>query len=175
MSTITVATGEIDNYQGEESAPLIRIFVSKNFVASDGDAIPRSTPESGEFYKELVCAVAAGVITYPEFTIDSTTDAVSNPKDAKYRFDLFTSAGVFVANLFSGLRVPATPTPTTLGALASYNEDNVPAAAVGAYTTSQTDVLLAGKIDGSGIDKITVGTSEPLSPSVGDLWIDTDN
>lgn len=42
----------------------------------------------------------------------------------------------------------------------------------------QAGVLFTGggspdAIIGSGIDKITVGTTQPTSPTTGDLWIDT--
>lgn len=143
MSTITITTDEIREYQGTETAPLLRIFATKNFTESGGDEIMRSSAEDGDFYKEIICSVVNGTVTYPQFTIDSTVDALSNPSDARYVFALFTAAGQLIQLVLKNIKVPATPTPTTLGALASYSEDNITPAPVGAYTTAQTDALLA--------------------------------
>lgn len=178
MSTITIQTGEIDTYQGDESDPLLRIFVSKNFVASDGDTIMRSSPNAGDFYKEVPCTAVANVVTYPQFTIDSTLDAISNPRDAKYQFDLFTADGEHIQNVFKNQRVPVT-TPTTLGALAAYNEANANPPADAGYSIAQTNAAIAAavadKISGDGIANIAVTTSAPTGLSVGDVWLDTDN
>lgn len=124
MSTVTITTGEIEEYRGAETVPLLRVFVSKTFVASDGDTIMRSSIEEGSFYDQQTCSVASNIVTYPQFTIDSTTDAQSNPSGAKYTFALFTAAGAFIQIVLKGIVVPPTPTPTTLGALAAYSAVN---------------------------------------------------
>ena len=41
------------------------------------------------------------------------------------------------------------------------------------YGGGEEEDILATGIEGDGINKITVGTTEPTNPSVGDLWIDT--
>jgi hypothetical protein len=166
MATITIATGDIETYQGDESAPLLRIFVSKNFTASDGDDIMRSTPESGDFYDQHACSVAANVVTYPSFTIKSTADALSNPSDAKYRFDLFTAAGQFIQNVHKNQRVPATPTSTTLGAIAAHNQANASPPVTGSYTTAQTDTFISGLQDQ--IDDLDT-TADDLQAQIDDL------
>lgn len=30
-----------------------------------------------------------------------------------------------------------------------------------------------GAVEGSGVDKITVGSTQPVGPTTGDLWVDT--
>ena len=164
MAVITVATGEIKPYDGSETAPLLRVFFSKPFVAANLDIIGRSTPESGDFYTEVECSVAAGVITYPSFTIPSTEDANSNENDSRMTVALFPATGGSpILILFKGLRVPATPTSTSLGAIVESNddEDDPPAASPTAIT------------NGGGNAKATTGTTQPVSPSVGDWWMDT--
>lgn len=42
-----------------------------------------------------------------------------------------------------------------------------------AATKNYADTALATKLTASGASTITVGTSAPGSPSVGDLWVDT--
>lgn len=162
MAVITVATGDIENYEGSETAPLLRVFFSKPFVAANLDIIGRSTPESGDFYTEAVCSVAAGVITYPQFTIPSTEDAHSNENDSRMTVALFSAAGQLIQILFKGLTVPASPTSTTLGAIVQANdeEDEAPAASATAIT------------NGGGTPKITTSASAPASPAVGDWWLE---
>lgn len=41
------------------------------------------------------------------------------------------------------------------------------------YTKSEIDTILGNYIIGDGVHKITVGTSQPTNPQVGDLWCDT--
>lgn len=173
MATITIATDTIDTYEGDETAPLLRWILNKNIIASDGDVIPRSSVEEGVFYKEVACTAAGGSITYPAHTIDSTLDAI--PADATYTLAAYTAVGQLIQIFFKKLQIPATPTSTTLEDILVHNQDPVSPAPDDAYTQAQTDALLATKIEGSGIDKITVGTVEPAGPAVGDLWIDTDN
>lgn len=176
MATITIPTDTIDNYAGAETAPVLRWILNKNIIASDGDVLPKSSIEEGEFYKEVVCAAALGVITYPQHTIDSTEDAT--PPDGTLTLAAFTetgSAGELIQIFFKKLRVAASPTTQTLEDILIANQEAVSPAPDDAYTEAQTDALLAGKIDGDGVDKVTVGIAEPASPAVGDLWIDTDN
>jgi len=41
------------------------------------------------------------------------------------------------------------------------------------HTQYQLESDMGGYIVGDGIAKITVGTTEPTSPGIGDIWIDT--
>jgi len=143
MPLITVEQGEILEYQGAQTAPLLRIFATKTFVESSGDTIMRSSIEEGDFYKELECTAVTGTVTYPEFTIHSTADALSDPQNTAYTFALFTATGTLIQLVLKNIRVPATPDPTTLGDLAIYSEDNIVPVPDGAYTTAQVDALIA--------------------------------
>lgn len=162
MAIVTVQTGEIEPYDGSETAPLLRIFCTQLFVASNGDIIPKGLLENDDFYKEIACSVAANVITYPQFTIHSTADALSDEEGAGYTFALFTAAGVLLKVLHKGMTVPVT-TPTTLGGIVTSNdeEEEAPAASPTAIT------------NGGGNAKITTSASAPSSPTVGDWWLDT--
>lgn len=163
MATITITTDTINNYRGTETAPLLRYILNKNIVASDGDILPKSAPEEGDFYLQVTCAAVANIVTYPEHTIDSTEDAT--PDDAGYTVGLYTAAGALIQILFRRLAVPATPTPTTLAAIVAANqEDDEP-------TIPVTPTAI---INGAATPKITAQAAEPSSPSVGQVWIETD-
>lgn len=142
MATITIAEGEIEEYQGV-TLPVLRWFLNKNIVASDGDTLGKSSLEEGVFYKEVACLVNGNTVTFEEHTIDSTLDAT--PADATYTVALFTAAGALIQVLFRRLRVPATPTSTTLEDIVVVNQTPITPVPDSAYTTAQTDTLLGNK------------------------------
>ena len=63
-------------------------------------------------------------------------------------------------------------TPIDMNGLAVTNLPVTPTNANDASSKSYTDTKLPGTAF-SGTSKITVGTSAPSSPSVGDIWVDT--
>lgn len=59
-------------------------------------------------------------------------------------------------------KLDASNTPTN-GQVLSYNGTNF----------TWVDVSVSGYVQGDGIAKITVGTTAPTSPGIGDLWVNT--
>lgn len=59
-------------------------------------------------------------------------------------------------------KLDAANTPTN-GQVLSYNGTNF----------TWVDVSVSGYVQGDGIAKITVGTTAPTSPQIGDLWVNT--
>lgn len=146
MSEITIQAGTIENYQGVEAALTMRVYVSRTFTPSTGEAVEGSRIRSTNFYLGVPCTVANHIISYPSFIIDSTIDALANPYDARYSFVLYTPNLEFRGIVYKKLRCPI-DTPTNLAALAAYNNPNIPFVPEGSYSISQIDALLAGKAD----------------------------
>jgi hypothetical protein len=90
MSTITVSTFDIPNWQLGGSACTLRILSNQSFRTSAGSQINRSTKDV--FYQSVACTISGTVVSVPSFTIDSTTDA-SDP-NATYNAALYDSNGI---------------------------------------------------------------------------------
>lgn len=120
MAEITVAAGQVTTYSGDESELVLRIYCRKNFTTSELEAVVRGGLHSENWYKAVPCTVDENsVVQHEGFTIDSTRDG--NPSNSYYTFALYTTAGDFVGRVYKKIIVPATPTTTTLGALAIYS------------------------------------------------------
>jgi hypothetical protein len=149
MSTVHVTTGTAGIYEGSESELTMRVYVNQTFVTSDLESVIRGRLHSPNFYLSVPCTVAAGVVTYDAFDIDSTDDAFSDSKRTSYTFALYTNEGTFRSLVHKKIRVPAAPTPTTLGALVASSALITPAPP-GTYPAAQVDALLALKADRAG-------------------------
>jgi hypothetical protein len=150
MSKITVIAGTIgEAYEGSETELVMRAYVTHTFTTSLLEAILSSRLHSTSFYLAIPCTVAAGIVTYGEFILDSTDDAFSDPRRAAYTLALYTNSGTFRSLVYKKIRVPATPTPTTLAALAAHSFTTEP---VGDqfYNTNQILALLALKANKAG-------------------------
>jgi hypothetical protein len=146
MSDITVAGGTIEHYAGEESVLVLRIYVRRNFTTSAGEALVKGLLDSDVFYKEVNATVLDGVVTYEEFTIDSTEDG--SPANSYYIFALYSPAGVRQGDpVYRKIIVPAEPTDTTLGDLAVYS--NLPPVVLPAtyFTAAQILAMFAGLVN----------------------------
>jgi hypothetical protein len=144
MSTITIRTFTIPNYQGGGSTATLRIQANQTFLSSQGQMIMAS--QNGVFYKTVSCTVAANIITVPEFTIDSTTD--SSVPSATYNGILYDSNGSRRIAFFSSYAIP-----TTFGATANweqienYNQTVHPPFLSGYPTTAQVQSLIDAATD----------------------------
>lgn len=150
MSEIVVSAGQIEHYAGGQTTLKLRIFATETFTPSTGEAVVASRITSEEFYAEVDCTASGDVISYDTFTLDSTTDALANPGDTSYVFVLFTDDGTKIAELgglYSCLKVPATPTPTTLGAIVLYSNANPVILPDTYYTAAQVNALLAALVN----------------------------
>lgn len=76
------------------------------------------------FQCDVLCTVDAdGIITYPDFTLESTEDGADR-QDSAYMFGVYSADGELLAVLNDkdeALRVPDAPDETSLGAIAVYN------------------------------------------------------
>lgn len=106
---ITVASQQVTGFQVSASTVKLRIYASESFITSDDKIIQGGAPPSGKFYKELTCTVAGGVITIPQFVIDSTTDNRSHVVPT-YTAIFFNTSGQQIAPYqpFVGFRVSST-------------------------------------------------------------------
>lgn len=120
------------------------------FTTSDGEAVVATRLKGPDFYQEVDCTVFNDQITYDTFTLDSTVDAITNAAGAAYIFTLYKTDGTFLASLggiYSQIRVPATPTPTTLGAIALYSNTCPVVLPPTYYTADQVNALLAALVN----------------------------
>src|SRR5688500_814422 len=72
---ITVQSTTVRNWQNPTAAPRLRIYLSKPVITSDNRVLQSGSPQSGVAYQTITCSVAGGILTIPEFTIDSLNDA----------------------------------------------------------------------------------------------------
>lgn len=66
------------------TAPRLRIYLNKPIVTSDSRTLASgSAQQNTGYYQSVTCSVSLGILTIPQFTLDSTVDAVVG-SDAKY-------------------------------------------------------------------------------------------
>lgn len=147
---ITIQTGQIHGYHGSDAAPELRWFVKKNFEAFDGNVVQHSPLDIGEFYDKAVCTVGVtGIVTYPQFTIYDTESALSDPDLTTYTFALFDSSGGLIGIVLRNIRIPASPTSTSLAALAIYSGATTPVVdPAETYTKLEVDARIAAQMTG---------------------------
>lgn len=117
MSTITITTVVIPNYQRGGATAELRIAANGGFRASSGSSILPGNTSTGPFYKLISCTVSGTDLTIPQFTIDSTTDA-SDP-NATYHAMFYDSTGKKAGSYWSNYRIP-----TSLGSTISHTQLN---------------------------------------------------
>jgi hypothetical protein len=118
MSTITISSFVVPNWQLGGASCTLRILSNQTFRTSEGEQINVSTQDV--FYQTVACTISGTDITVPQFTIDSTTD--SSDPNATY------NALIYVSNakkqlLFAAWQVPHNlGTPLAYSALHAFNE-----------------------------------------------------
>jgi hypothetical protein len=156
MTQITVQAGtlEMDGIGGDPALEM-RIFAKYTFTPSTGEAVIGSGVRRGRFFKPVACTVAGGVISYPEFQIDSTTDAIDDPRGTTYAIALFTTAGVFLKTVYKNLRVDDAPAEQSLAQIVAFSAAPAVDLPDTYYTAEQINALLAnlGGIGGGGADE----------------------
>jgi hypothetical protein len=144
-SDITVAQATISGWQDKEQSPQLRIFVNKPVVTSDGKVLQTGSPTTGVFYKSISCSVSGGMLTIPQLTIDSLTDALSGG-DARYSAYFYRSTGnsqIIPYAGFTAFSVPAAPTSTTWASLLQFNSTSIPFIDTVTYSRTQIDAKIA--------------------------------
>lgn len=120
----TILSGELGTYEGGEATLYLRIYARKTFTTSDGNIVVGSGVGDPDFYASHACPVVSGVVTYPQFTIDTTSDAI-DVRTGGYAFSLFTAGGVWVKTIYRKLLVPVANTDLTLSDLVNYTYNSV--------------------------------------------------
>jgi hypothetical protein len=96
MSKITVIAGTIgEAYEGSETELVMRAYVTHTFTTSLLETIVSGRLHSTNFYLSIPCTVAAGIVTYAEFILDSTDDAFSDPENGSIHVRLIYLDGNF--------------------------------------------------------------------------------
>ncbi len=159
---ITVAQTTISGWANSNTSPRLRIFLNKPVVTSDGKVLQSGSQTTGVFYQSITCSVAGGVLTIPQFTIDSLTDATVG-SDALYSAYFYTSAGAQIAAYqgFTKFTVVNDPATTSWAAILTFNAAHVPF--IDTLTYSRTEIMgLLGSITGVPQTRSIVTTS-PLT------------
>lgn len=116
MATIQISGGQPQiNWSWPGSTATLRYQYTTDFVNSANESVLRT------LYKDVPCTVAGGVLTYPSHAIFSTLDALVNPL-VTLNAQFLDARGTRRAWLFQNFQIPASPTPTTIGALKIYNQ-----------------------------------------------------
>jgi hypothetical protein len=163
-TSITIQSLVQPNYQGGGSTATMKIFADREFVTSTNVHVFKSAIGSKVWYQTISCTVSGTTLTIPQFTIDSTTD--SSVPSATYTFALYDSGGRLVDTLFKSFQVPYTlgnsitfpqlilwnQTPAIYKPGQTYSKEQTDAQITAAistntYTQSQSNTLLAGKLD----------------------------
>jgi hypothetical protein len=141
---ITVQQATIPGWQHSNTSPQLRIFLSKPVVTSGNVVLQSGSTQSGTFYQSFACSVTGGVLTIPQLTIDSLTDALVGA-DARYSAYFYTSSGQQIASYqgFTSFSVPSAPTSTTWAAILTFNSTSIPFNDLFTYSRTQINGLLA--------------------------------
>lgn len=142
-TTIIIApttVGPSTTYPG--STCTLRIYSNATFVASDGQVVMAGTPGSGAFFKSVPCTIASGIISIPQFTLPSTTDAL-DVQTAKYTAIFYDSKGVKRDTYLADFPVPLSlGTSQTWGQIRLYKSGKQPMPDTTTYTRTQTDAQI---------------------------------
>ena len=164
MSTITISTFQLPNWQVAGTPITLKIIANDTFITSAGQQITRNSGNTN-FYQTVSCTVSGTTVTVPQFTLDSTTD--SSVVNATYTGVLYDVNGKRREALFSGWKVPHTLGSTvTYDSLATYNQHLSQLSNLAAfYTSAQTDTLLNAKQNALSITNVGSSGAATLSGS----------
>jgi hypothetical protein len=138
---VQVSGLQVSGWQFGASPAYLRIY-SSGFTASDGTVVPAGSTSAGP-YQQVTCSVASSVVTCPTFTIQTTTDSMSD-QTATYTGVLFDSANRQRVVVFSGFSVPTSlPSPISYADLANHNLAVTPVRDTTTYTKTQVDAKVA--------------------------------
>lgn len=125
MSSISISTFQIPDWQHGGSTAKLRLYASKSFTDSLG--VPHLAGTVGSrngFYQEVNLTISGTTVTVPTFTTYSTTDARPGGETTSITGVLFDSKGAKREILFSGWRIPETPAAMTWATLETFNQAN---------------------------------------------------
>lgn len=127
-------------YQGSSATLELRIFAASQFITSDGKLVPASPL----VYKSYTCTIAAGIVTIPVVTLDSTTDSTTNP-NARYSLAALyeTGSATPVAVVLDNFSVSHAYATTTWQTLTNQRNGGTTRRTDGVYSIFQTDSAIA--------------------------------
>ena len=123
MSAVEVSALVFREFDGARNKPSYALIkLSKTFTTSNG--VRRLKSSGSKFYKRVeVTDNLNGTYTMAGMSgvhaLDSTTDG-QDSRTATYRVEVYSARGTLLGRLFSGIRVPPTPSTTTWNDLTSY-------------------------------------------------------
>lgn len=174
MSTVSISTFQIADYNYGGSTAKLRLYASQNWTDSAGN--PYIGGSHAGWFQEISLSVSGTTITVPTFSTVSTLDALDYPMttiDGVIYDHLNTRREV----LFSGWSIP-TNTPTTWAQLQIFNLGSLLVQAPDFYLNRQETIDLINSIAGTlndastivkGRTMLSVAPAVPSSPiAVGD-------
>ncbi len=123
MSAVEVSALVFREFDGARNKPSYALIkLSKTFTTSNG--VRRLKSSGNKFYKRVeITDNLNGTYTMAGMSsvhaLDSTTDG-QDSRTATYRVEVYSARGTLLGRLFSGIRVPPSPSATTWNDLASY-------------------------------------------------------
>src|SRR5262245_52037611 len=144
------------------TAPVLYVYYSVGFTASDGNVVLAGNPSKLTTYKKIATTLEANadgqqIVTIPQFTIQSTEDG-KDDQSSRVSFYFYTDKGVVIGPFapYVDLRVPASlasasgcaPLGTcgTFADLLNYNRISPGLPPDEYYTKKQTDQKLLGVV-----------------------------
>lgn len=131
----TIATTQLNGYNGGGTSAILRFKADCDFVTSAGEVV-----KAGKTYRDIACDVAGTVLTIPTITtIPSTTDSTSNSQ-ATWTATIYVNARKKYDVWLGGFHLSHTlPTPTWGDVI---NHDNPPGPQPGVYGISYDQAAL---------------------------------
>lgn len=136
MSLIAIATDDVLNYSGPMVPAEARLFSSMDWRTSEGVYIAKGSRENPAYYQSFVASMNGHKIRVTGGNAYSTSDALINP-GVTLSLVVYDAAGNPIKTVFSGLKIPSSPSPTTWKDIQIYSTAKHPADAP-TYLTSQT-------------------------------------
>jgi len=170
---IQVQQYTIEGWQDTRTNIELWIFANESFLTADGKSVLRGDPSNKLVFKRVACTVNLGAktLTIAAFSIDSTTDSVTNPY-ATYSAWFYTATGSAIAPYgeWSQFRVPSEIAsnsgcgPTGLCAtwadIAAFNFTAIPNSELESYPKRVIDekIIAAANNAGGGMEPVITRT-----------------
>jgi hypothetical protein len=133
-------------YNGQIPVAYARVYSDRTFDNGDGETVIAGSIDSENYVKQVSAVGVLGVVTISAFSgqnqIDSTTYGVGGTL-ASYTLALYSAKGQRLAIVYTNLRVPEIPNPTTWDAIEIYSNAHDQPYRNEYYTADQVNALLA--------------------------------
>lgn len=122
MSSLTLASWTIENFQRPGTTARLKVWFGQDFVTAENQHVLGGSVRSGSIYFDIALDLDPDthVLTIPSFVLPTTDD--SSVRNVRATGVLFDSSGAFVRNLFTNFVIPSGLAPvTTFAALDAWN------------------------------------------------------